>query len=551
MRSRQQKVRDVIRRLLPRGSDGSGRWDKVPMWPPDLFAVAATLVDRSGCYANTRYLCGFGDCTHDEAYWNEIEQLAAELSAGRSGRLQRVWKILLERNWLVQNQEEKSVRWWDAAMKLLAVADEACSGVGFVPDDAHELSARVFDAYRAWSETGENTHLPHIPNSLCLFVPPDELCVQPKTLTPQVGCTLRSLSHNLALLPAIGEVETFWNIAVSPHDNSEEPLNVLLVPYPYRIRGGSFAPSDAPEPAGSRAGMFDVRQTWITDTMSAAAVGTFIQELIGIAQREAPRVHAVVFPEAALPRDMAEDVAEILGKEADIELFVTGAASAVEGRMKNHTFSAIYKKRELLATWEQSKHHRWKLDEHQIRRYNLGQALGLKRSWWENIDVAKRRCQFYVFRHGASLAVLVCEDLARIDPVQTVVRSVGPNLVIALLMDGVQMERRWPGRYATVLADDPGSAVLTLTSLALIRRSQMPSERGPRSIALWKDSWAPSTTELELPDGAHALLLTISPKKVQTFTADGRSDKETTMSLTLTSVIAVRHGNPPAWIDDI
>ena len=100
-------------------------------------------------------------------------------------------------------------------------------------------------------------------------------------------------------------------------------------------------------------------------------------------------------------------------------------------------------------------------------------------TWWEKINISNRQCFFHVFRQGACLATLVCEDLARIDPVQTVLRSVGPNLVVALLLDGPQWERRWPGRYATVLADDPGSAVLTVTSLGMVRRSVMPGEKAP------------------------------------------------------------------------
>lgn len=536
--------------MFPRGTDGHRKWDKVPVWPPDLFAVAASLVDRSGCYANTRYLCGFRDCAYGEEYWSDIRKLGESFSVGTvPPRIQKQWSILLERDWLTQEREENSVRWWDAAMMLLAVADHACAGVGFLPGEARGIASFVFDSYKELVDT-ELKLLPYLPNSLCIHVPPDEACVQPKTRTPQVGCTLRSLSHNLALLPAIGEVETFWNIAVSPKDNSEEPLNVLLVPYPYRIRGSSFAPSSRREPADLRSGMFDVHQTWITEKVTGAAVATFIQELIASARREVPRVHAVIFPEAALPETMAEEVAAILGKEADIELFVTGIVAQRSERAKNRTFSAIYNAGVPFAKWKQSKHHRWKLDEHQIRRYNLGHVLGPKRTWWESIDVARRRCQFYVFRHGASLAVMVCEDLARIDPVQTVVRSVGPNLVIALLMDGPQIERRWPGRYATVLADDPGSAVLTLTSLGLILRSNMPSEKGCRSIALWKESLG-SATELELPDGAHSLLLTLSPRKETNFTADGRSDGGVTTTLSLTSVIAVKHGNPPPWLDDL
>src|SRR5207237_10901568 len=102
-------------------------------------------------------------------------------------------------------------------------------------------------------------------------------------------------------------------------------------------------------------------------------------------------------------------------------------------------------------------------------------------------------------------STLVCEDLARIDPVQAALRAVGPNLVIVLLMDGPQFERRWPGRYATVLADDPGCAVLTLTSLGMVRRSTVPGDDDCREIALWKESPSSAARELKLPKGAHGL----------------------------------------------
>jgi len=41
---------------------------------------------------------------------------------------------------------------------------------------------------------------------------------------------------------------------------------------------------------------------------------------------------------------------------------------------------------------------------------------------------------FTVIRPGAALAVLICEDLARFDPVLPVINAVGPNLVISLLL---------------------------------------------------------------------------------------------------------------------
>jgi hypothetical protein len=410
----------------------------------------------------------------------------------------------------------------------------------------------VWEGYLAAKSPETADVLPYLPNSLCTEVPPQQACVQPKTRTPQIGCTIRSLSHNLALLPPIGEVRTHWDYAISGDDNSDEPLNILVVPFPYRITGNCFVPRKSTEKATSpRASLFDIEQKWIAGR-KPKEVAHFIEQLIIAAREEVEAVHAVVLPEAALTEEMAVKVAQLLADEAKIELFVSGViAGGDAGTPQNCTYSAVYKGGKVVASWLQAKHHRWKLDELQIRRYHLGHVLGKRRAWWEAADVAERECHFFVFRDGASLAVLICEDLARIDPVQNVVRAVGPNLVIAVLMDGPQLERRWPGRYATVLADDPGSAVLTLTSLGLIRRSNMPSEKGSRYIALWKEPLG-TAQELELPDGAQALLLTISPSKEENVTADGRTDGQMTTKLSLTGVIAVRHpGVIPKWLDAV
>src|SRR5439155_14804996 len=132
-------------------------------------------------------------------------------------------------------------------------------------------------------------------------------------------------------------------------------------------------------------------------------------------------------------------------------------------------------------------------------------------------------CYFFVFRPGAGLATLVCEDLARVEPVQTVIRAVGPNLLVVLLMDGPQIKGRWPTRYATVLADDPGSAVLTLTSLGMVRRSVVPGEQELSQIALWKDPFG-AVQELKLPRGSHALLLTILTNNEYNVSLVRRSD---------------------------
>jgi hypothetical protein len=131
-----------------------------------------------------------------------------------------------------------------------------------------------------------------------------------------------------------------------------------------------------------------------------------------------------------------------------------------------------------------------------------------------------------------TLCVLICEDLARPDPAGDLIRAIGPNLVIALLMDGPQLANRWPNRHATILADDPGSSVLTLTSLGMAQLSRPAA--GPsrcRVIALWKEEGAASV-EIELPPEHHAAVLSISIKSSVDWSADGRNREGAIPSLT-------------------
>jgi hypothetical protein len=85
------------------------------------------------------------------------------------------------------------------------------------------------------------------------------------------------------------------------------------------------------------------------------------------------------------------------------------------------------------------------------------------------------------------LASLVCEDLAHNDDIAQLIRSVGPTIVVNVLLDGPQLNSRWTARYASVLADDPGSAVLTLTSYGMVERSRPAGRDASRVIALEKD----------------------------------------------------------------
>jgi hypothetical protein len=93
-------------------------------------------------------------------------------------------------------------------------------------------------------------------------------------------------------------------------------------------------------------------------------------------------------------------------------------------------------------------------------------------------------------------------------------------------MDGPQLRGRWSSRHAAVLADDPGSAVLTVTSLGMVRRSKTPPCVQARDcVALWTER-GKAPRELDLATGAHALLLSLSAQQRRQKTLDIRRQRD-------------------------
>jgi hypothetical protein len=350
-------------------------------------------------------------------------------------------------------------------------------------------------------------------------------------------------------------VATSWLFAQSGESEEDRPLNMLLVPYPYVIRGGSFAAVRHKINEDNQ--YFSINQDWLFKSdgkkIKPSEMADLLLKLMTAAAREIGDIHAVVFPEGALTAELAEEVAtQLAPRVPQLELFIAGTIADGDGALpRNCAFTCRFHNGSVLKGWYQSKHHRWCLERLQISRYNLGHELHPDTKWWEKIDVENRTIVFSVVRPGASLAVLVCEDLARYDPVLPIINSIGPNLVVALLMDGPQLERRWPGRYATVLADDPGSAVLTLTCLGMIRRSSTPGPRDDRQIALWKQPGG-DARELQLGSRDLALALSLRTTRSEQSTFDMRSDKNMmSRQFRLTAVrgIRLRDDQLPRWIE--
>jgi hypothetical protein len=185
--------------------------------------------------------------------------------------------------------------------------------------------------------------------------------------------------------------------------------------------------------------------------------------------------------------------------------------------------------------YRQNKHHRWFLDESQINQYHLAGALHPSVRWWEAMEVPRRSLQFLELSEGLTLVTVVCEDLARMDEVADLLRDVGPTLVITILLDGPQLGTRWTARYASVLADDPGSAVLTLSALGMVQRSRPIGLPPSTVVAMWKDPTR-GLREIAMDPGSHGVLMSVAATRARRRVADGRTPVDNAPGLVVAGV---------------
>ncbi|GGF79445.1 hypothetical protein GCM10007301_44350 [Azorhizobium oxalatiphilum] len=522
----------------------------------DLFAIAASALQRSGAY---HHVCSdslppsLRTITVDDmdrAHWR---------TAGEAWRAQEppppavltiwadFWSLRDADLFVTLAPVASEPAWWRLALSLMCIADEAAQGLGF-KRSASQLSLLADLIERLFMSKIGHTKQPFS----CSEANPDLVCVLPKSRTPSVGATLRSLSHNLALLPPRGLARAYWlpYTAPSRHDRTQDDksLNCLLVPMPFRIQAQSIV--GEPGQNGDT-GAFHVDPVWCERSRPPhgpdsndgfALFWSFIKALIDEAETDVGEVHALVFPELSLSASVFRKLADRL-KETHVEILIAGLFDWVgdtdtEVTDGNYAALAVIGDDGLIT--HRQKHHRWRLDRQQIQSYSLGSALDPCISWWEDISITSRSLDVYVLRGTTTVTTLICEDLARHDPCQELVRGIGPNIVFALLMDGAQLKERWPARYATVLAEDPGSSVLSFTSLGLVERTNDTGRYAPsRSIGLWRDDRG-ETTELSLPRDSQALCISLRSTPFEEHTLDGRGDEKTSESWRLVGAQPVK-----------
>jgi hypothetical protein len=573
------RILDLIRQLMPAGPVAepfgapldsfsarvSPTYQTCPTWPPDMFAVVGTIIDRSGCYteaspdrmnltAHETYLQVVQDVA---SAWNDVLYVPSEVN--------ELWVSLVALYGEVALDDIKDVPdLMGTLFMLFAISDEVSQGMGWDEEPYGKLNdfATAVKITAVW-KPGEDVpqfRLPDWPNSLCRMVPADQVVVLPKSITTDKGCTIRSLSHNLALLPGRTVLGAEWRlVSGDAHGHASSALRLLLVPFPYSIPPGSFKLTSARRKmknGTTHAAFFSLDQKWLDTKAGKRLTGKALaEELIlplideATAQAGGRKPHGVVLPECALDDDTTTDLIAAL-KHSGIEFLIAGVLDfdSISERWLNKAYTAFMDSE---VAKPQNKHHRWRIDEQQAKSYRLDfDPDRHNQQWWEDIDVSTRRLPFYAFRKDTSLVTLICEDLARMEPAMNAIRAVGPNLVVALLMDGPQLGFRWPGRYAGVLADEPGCSVLSLTCAATVDLSNAyhaimnhPEEQPKRVVARWTQATA--TTDIELPVNANAVLLTLQSDPRHQTTLDNRSDQSRARALSFVSQQPIYAGTCP------
>jgi hypothetical protein len=512
--------------------------DELLEWPADVFALAGTILRRTHAY---RFAVSppVGRHWPPRSHWNDVVSDAAEHWCGWVDEPDGEPPTLLTDAWALLRKEagtpvadvRDGTHWplVEALLTLLAVSDEASAGLaGTIGPVRASGSRHRGRATELLARTGSLSRLPG-----------HRLCVLPKVRTPPSGISFRSLSRYLCLRDP--SVDVSWHKAPARKAGSrQQNSNVLLLPWPLRIRARDFRP---------RPGSVQRSENEPFGTFDFAPIEPFdlglVEEAVLAALDEVDVLDAVVFPESCVPAEALQPLEAVLARHG-VTVLLAGARDPVDDphRQPSNWVHLGVHVGGCWAHYRQNKHHRWFLDESQITQYQLGGALHPAVRWWEAMEVPPRSLQVLELGEGLTLVAVICEDLARLDEVAELLRDIGPTLVVTILLDGPQLASRWTARYASVLADDPGSSVLTLSAAGMVHRSRPPGMPPSSVIALWKDATR-GLREIELGPGATGVLLSLASTRARRRAADGRTPMDNATGLTVAGVHQVVTGSTP------
>jgi hypothetical protein len=517
---------DLARELMP-GWRTIDRWFE---WPPDLFALTSILLKTTGLYRLVVIDSVVARLTKPERLDVLVRDWYSWIRDERKQfprSLRKLKDVVFGEKYRLhstQNEDELTAEFLPALISLHALADQACAGFGISSRRSDMLGELGFIANLHLALTGSLSTLP-MRHGIVL----------PKSRTPQSGLSLRSLSHHLTYHQT--EASILWrSIPWVNREDQENTINVLAIPHPYNTQSIWFKPvrNPVPEAGGTHFRLFNYEPD-DSANLSVASVIALVMDAL----KKVSHVHVLVFPELALKecelrqlqsaliKNLRDNALKRDEKLPQIPLIVAGLRDQIDDAKKQHSVNRVVLSTYFANRWYdlwQHKHHRWKLDDGQIERYALAGTLNVGRMFWEATPIRHRRLIFLVPNGWMNLCPLICEDLARLEPMSSLIRGVGPTLVLATLMDGPQLSNRWSARYVGVLADDPGSSVLTLSSLGMVQQSRLNGKPVDLTVGLWKDSLIGERAITFEKDTA-AALLTLNATWTEEWTADGRSDQ--------------------------
>ncbi|HEX4217461.1 MAG TPA: hypothetical protein VHZ02_03780 [Acidimicrobiales bacterium] len=504
---------------LWRGVAASPLDDSLLEWAPDVFALTHVLLEHSEAHRFAWSPPGGSSWPPGRfAGWADAVTEVARRWCGwiedRQGSAPRLlleeWGVLIRHAHCQLNLLTKADDWQlcEAVLTLHAIADEACAGLGVALTASHGTGS----LYRArgrelLARTGSLSR-----------IPPHLLRVLPKVRTSPTGTSSRSLSRYACVTRP--DVQARWNKLLGRRPGTGPQAlgsNFLLLPWPLRVRGSDFRCIE-----GSVQNL-EREPTGFFEFVPGEALDLdLVDRMLIAAKDEVGTVDVVCLPESAVAAEDIDDLEAVLVHHG-VRALIAGVRQRPQedGRLAANWVHLGARAGNHWVHIRQNKHHRWSLDQSQIYQYHLGSTLHPHILWWEAIDVPRRKVEFVEVADGITLVSLVCEDLAQIDNLAEVLRSVGPTMVVTPLLDGPQLSSRWAARYASVLADDPGSAVLTLTSYGMAQRSRPHKTEASPVIALWKDPLR-GTREIPLEPGAQGVILMASADLTTRRSADGR-----------------------------
>jgi hypothetical protein len=337
-------------------------------WPPDVFALAMSLLQHSGAYCVAveawppRAPARGALADPPEAWVRSVQQIGREWRDGLSARLpgppervRMLWEQVMRAGGTPVCEIRATPALAHALLELTAIADEASAGAGVTNRVKPSFAELLLDERISRS------------NTLCRHVHPSRARVYPKLHTPQSGLTTRSLSHHLALLEP-GEVTPRWRrISYAP---PRRAMNLLVMPWPTVVHPSQFREVDgrlANMPP--QFGFFEYEPRRL-EPADLAELRTTLE----LARKQNGSIDLVIFPECAVLDDDFDALREVVC-EKYAAVLIAGTAARCSDGVVNAARIAFGTSTAVPPLPAQHKHHRWQLDRTQILQYGLGHQL--------------------------------------------------------------------------------------------------------------------------------------------------------------------------------